>query len=112
MSQFCSGSADKIEVSAERFKGQKSLSFPLVCLPAARNDKNLPRFPLVKKIVIASSLALCSLLVVFVVARAADRSRRINLPTSKSLTLPGFRNIGCHHSTTSFPTSLPLEISA
>jgi DNA-binding beta-propeller fold protein YncE len=33
-------------------------------------------------------LALSSLLAVFLVARAADRSRRINLPTSKSLTLP------------------------
>ncbi len=106
MSQFCSGSADKIEVSAERFKGQKSLSFPLVCLPAARNDKNLPRFPLVKKIVIASSLALCSLLVVFVVARAADRSRRINLPTSKSLTLPV---PGYVARTNSFPATIALS---
>jgi hypothetical protein len=33
-------------------------------------------------------LPLFPAVVVFVVARAADRSRRINLPTSKSLTLP------------------------
>jgi len=42
----------------------------------------------VKTIAVVSLLALSALLVVFVVARAADRSRRINLPTSKSLTLP------------------------
>jgi len=42
----------------------------------------------VKKIAVVFFLALSSLLVVFMVARAADRSRRINLPTSKSLTLP------------------------
>ena len=44
-----------------------------------------------KKIAVVSLFALfavSTLLVVFVVARAADRSRRINLPTSKSLTLP------------------------
>jgi DNA-binding beta-propeller fold protein YncE len=42
----------------------------------------------VKKIAFVFLFALSSLLVVFVVARGADRSRRINLPTSKSLTLP------------------------
>ena len=42
----------------------------------------------VKKIAIVFLFALSSLLVVFLVARAADRSRRINLPTGKSLTLP------------------------
>jgi hypothetical protein len=42
----------------------------------------------VKKIAAISLLALSSLLLVFVIARAADRSRRLNLPTSKSLTLP------------------------
>jgi DNA-binding beta-propeller fold protein YncE len=42
----------------------------------------------VKKIVAISLLALSSFSVVYVVAGAADRSRRINLPTSKSLTLP------------------------
>jgi len=41
-----------------------------------------------KKFAAVSVFALSSLLVVFVVARAADRARRINLPTSKSLTLP------------------------
>ncbi len=41
-----------------------------------------------KKIAAVSLLALSALLAVFVVARAADRSRRINLPTGKSLTLP------------------------
>src|SRR5271167_1877858 len=42
----------------------------------------------VKKIAAVSLCALCSLLAVFLVARAAERSRRINLPTSKTLTLP------------------------
>ncbi len=40
-----------------------------------------------KRIVVVSLLALSSL-VVFVAARAANQSRKINLPTSKSLTLP------------------------
>jgi len=42
----------------------------------------------VKRIAAVFFLSLSSFLVVLVVARAADRSRRINLPTSKTLTLP------------------------
>jgi DNA-binding beta-propeller fold protein YncE len=42
----------------------------------------------VKRTAAVFLLAFAALLVVFVAARAADRSRRINLPTSKGLTLP------------------------
>src|SRR5713101_4758364 len=61
---------------------------------------------LVKKIAVVSFLALSSLLVVFVVARAADRSRRINLPTRKSLTLPV---PGYLARTNSFPATITLS---
>jgi len=60
----------------------------------------------VKKISVVSLLALSTLLVVFVVARAADRSRRINLPTSKSLTLPV---PGYLARTNSFPATIALS---
>ncbi len=59
-----------------------------------------------KKIACLSLLALSSLLVVFVIARAADRSRRINLPTSKSLTLPV---PGYLARTNSFPATIALS---
>ncbi|MGA7077116.1 MAG: phosphoesterase [Terriglobales bacterium] len=59
-----------------------------------------------KKISTLSLLALFSLLVVFVVARAADRSRRINLPTSKTLTLPVPGYLG---RTNSFPATIALS---
>ncbi len=59
-----------------------------------------------KKIAVVSLLALSSLLVVFVVTRAADRSRRINLPTSKSLTLPV---PGYVTRTNSFPATIALS---
>ncbi len=58
-----------------------------------------------KKISVAILLALSALLVVFVVARAADRSR-INLPTSKSLTLPV---PGYLARTNSFPATIALS---
>jgi DNA-binding beta-propeller fold protein YncE len=60
----------------------------------------------VKKIVAVRLLAISSLIVVFMVARAADRSRRINLPTSKTLTLPvpGFLA-----RTNSFPATIALS---
>src|SRR5713101_2674485 len=61
---------------------------------------------LVKKIAVFSFLALSSLLVVFVVARAADRTRRINLPTSKTLTLPV---PGYLARTNSFPATIALS---
>lgn len=59
-----------------------------------------------KKIAVFSLLALSALVVVFVVARAADRSRRINLPTSKSLTLPV---PGYLARTNSFPATIALS---
>ena len=59
-----------------------------------------------KKIAVVSLLALSSLLVVFVFARAADRSRHINLPTSKSLTLPVPGYLG---RTNSFPATIALS---
>jgi DNA-binding beta-propeller fold protein YncE len=55
---------------------------------------------------IALFSALFSLLVVFMVARAADRSRRINLPTSKRLTLPVPGYLG---RTNSFPATIALS---
>jgi DNA-binding beta-propeller fold protein YncE len=60
----------------------------------------------VKKIAVISPLSLMSLLVVFVVALAADRSRRINLPTSKTLTLPV---PGYLARTNSFPATIALS---
>lgn len=60
----------------------------------------------VKKIAVDSFLALSTLLVVFVMARAADRSRRINLPTSKALTLPV---PGYLAPTNSFPATIALS---
>jgi DNA-binding beta-propeller fold protein YncE len=59
-----------------------------------------------KKIAIVSFLGLSALLVVFVIARAADRSRRINLPTSKGLTLPV---PGYLARTNSFPATIALS---
>lgn len=58
-----------------------------------------------QKIAVVSFLAISSLLVVFA-ARAADRSRRINLPTSKSLTLPV---PGYLARTNSFPATIALS---
>jgi DNA-binding beta-propeller fold protein YncE len=60
----------------------------------------------VKKIAVVSLFAVSVLLVVFVVARAADRSRRINLPTSKSLTLPV---PGYLARTNSFPATIAVS---
>jgi DNA-binding beta-propeller fold protein YncE len=60
----------------------------------------------VKKTAAISFLALSSLLLVFVIARAADRSRRINLPTSKALTLPVPGYIA---RTNSFPATIALS---
>src|SRR5229473_6851733 len=61
---------------------------------------------LVKKIAVILLLALSTLLVMFVAARAADRSHRINLPTSKSLTLPVPGYLG---RTNSFPATIALS---
>jgi DNA-binding beta-propeller fold protein YncE len=79
---------------------------PAVCPTALADGKTLPRPPLVKRIAAVSLLALSSLLVVFVVARAADRSRRINLPTSKTLTLPV---PGYLARTNSFPAAIAIS---
>ncbi len=59
-----------------------------------------------KKTAIAVLLALSPLIVVFVVARAADRARHINLPTSKTLTLPV---PGFVARTNSFPATIALS---
>jgi hypothetical protein len=60
----------------------------------------------VKRIAAVSLFALSSLVFVFVIARAADSSRRINLPTSKSLTLPVPGYLG---RTNSFPATIALS---
>src|SRR5216684_6358907 len=60
----------------------------------------------VKKIAVVSFLALSSLLVIFVVAHAADHTRKINLPTSKTLTLPV---PGYLARTNSFPATIALS---
>jgi DNA-binding beta-propeller fold protein YncE len=60
----------------------------------------------VKKIVLVSLLAVSTILVVFGVSRSAERSRRINLPTSKSLTLPV---PGYLARTNSFPATIALS---
>ncbi len=59
-----------------------------------------------KKIAVVSLLALSSLVVVFVAARATDRTRRINLPTSKTLTLPV---PGYLARTNSFPATIAVS---
>ncbi|MGO9865143.1 MAG: phosphoesterase [Terriglobales bacterium] len=59
-----------------------------------------------KKLAAVYLLALSSLLAVCVIARAADRSRRINLPTSKGLTLPV---PGYLARTNSFPATIALS---
>jgi DNA-binding beta-propeller fold protein YncE len=51
-------------------------------------------------------IAVSTLLVVFVIARAADRSRRINLPSSKTLTVPV---PGYLARTNSFPATIVLS---
>jgi len=58
------------------------------------------------KILLLSPLAISSLLVVFVVARAADHTRKINLPTSKTLTLPV---PGYLARTNSFPATIAVS---
>src|SRR6266851_8899266 len=60
----------------------------------------------VKKNFVVCLLPLSTLLVVFVVARAAERSRQINLPTSKGLTLPVPGYLG---RTNSFPATIALS---
>ena len=59
-----------------------------------------------KKISVAILLSLSALLVVLVVARAADRQRRVNLPTGKTLTLPV---PGYLARTNSFPATIALS---
>jgi len=60
----------------------------------------------VKTIAVTFALIVSALVVGFVVARGADRSRRINLPTSKSLTLPV---PGYLARTNSFPATIALS---
>ena len=59
-----------------------------------------------KKIAVLPLLALSSLLAVFIVARAAENKRVINLPTSKNLTLPV---PGYLARTNSFPATIALS---
>jgi DNA-binding beta-propeller fold protein YncE len=60
----------------------------------------------VKRIAAVPLVALSSLIFVFVIARAADRSRHINLPTSKGLTLPVPGYLG---RTNSFPATIAVS---
>ena len=59
-----------------------------------------------KKIALLISPALCTLFVIFAVGHAADYSRRINLPTGKSLTLPV---PGFIARTNSFPATIAIS---
>ena len=59
-----------------------------------------------KRLAVVSLVALSAFLVVFVIARAEERSRRIDLPTSKSLTLPV---PGYLARTNSFPATIALS---
>lgn len=59
-----------------------------------------------KNITSISALTVATLLVVLMVGRAADRTRRINLPTSKTLTLPV---PGYLTRTNSFPATIALS---
>jgi len=59
-----------------------------------------------KAFAVVCLVAFASLLVLFVVARAAERSRHINLPTSKTLTLPV---PGYLARTNSFPATIALS---
>src|SRR6266436_4521201 len=60
----------------------------------------------VNKIAAVFLVTVSAVVVMFVVARAADRSRRINLPTSKTLTLP---IPGYLARTNSFPATIALS---
>ena len=62
--------------------------------------------PPVKKLSVSIFLALSALLVAIVIARAADRSRVIQLPTSKNLTLPV---PGYLARTNSFPATIAVS---
>jgi DNA-binding beta-propeller fold protein YncE len=63
-------------------------------------------FRFVKKPTIAFIFSLAAILIALAVVRAADRSRRVNLPTSKTLTLPVPGYIG---RTNSFPATIALS---
>src|SRR3982074_1019151 len=65
-----------------------------------------PGYSFVKKIAAVSLVTLAALVVIFVIAHAADRSRHINLPTSKTLTLPV---PGYLARTNSFPATIALS---
>jgi DNA-binding beta-propeller fold protein YncE len=60
----------------------------------------------VKKIAAVALFGLSAFVVVFMIARAADRNRRINLPTSKNLTIPV---PGYLARTNSFPATIALS---
>jgi len=74
-------------------------------LPLLADGKNLTRPSFVKKLALVSLCAVSLLLFgIFVVVRAADRRRVIQLPTSKNLTVPVPGYIA---RTTAFPRPLP-----
>src|SRR6202043_745405 len=104
----CSGSVDCSRFSRQWLQLRRRAL--LICISPVPDVKTLPRPLPVKKIAaIFSSLALSWLLLVFVIARAADQSRRINLPTSKTLTLPV---PGYLARTNSFPATIALSPNA
>jgi len=59
----------------------------------------------VKKIAAIALVAISASVIVFVTGRAADRSRRLNLPTSKALTMPVPGYLG---RTNSFPATIAI----
>ncbi len=59
-----------------------------------------------RKLFVAALVALSASSGIFLIVRAADRSRRLNLPTSKSLTLPVPGYLG---RTNSFPATIALS---
>ena len=63
-------------------------------------------FRFVKKPTVAFIFSLAAILIALAVVRAADHSRRVNLPTSKTLTLPVPGYIG---RTNSFPATIALS---
>src|SRR3981081_3305183 len=65
-----------------------------------------PGYSFVKKIAAVSLVTLAALVVMFVIARAADRSRHITPPTRKTLTLPV---PGYLARTNSFPATIALS---
>jgi hypothetical protein len=75
-------------------------------LPQIELSERLSMFRFVKKPAVAFIFSVAAVVIALAVVRAADRSRRINLPTSKTLTLPVPGYIG---RTNSFPATIALS---